>query len=693
MNQSVMQISEGHPRPLGATFDGSGVNFSVFSSVADAIEVCLFNEFGGEQRFTLPARTEGCWHGYVDGVQPGQRYGLRVHGPWDPARGHLCCPEKLLLDPCGKAVVGDVEWDDTLFPYDREAPGAPPKPGDTASFVPKSVVVDPSFDWGDDRPPRTPLADSIIYEVHVKGFTKRHPAIPAELRGTYAGLVHHASIKHLTQLGVTAVELLPIGQFFHRRGLVAMGQRNYWGYDPVGFFAPHNAYASDRSPGGAVTEFKHMVRALHSAGIEVILDVVFNHTVEGDERGPIVCFKGIDNSAYYRLLDGDDLRYVDDTGTDATLNTEHPHVREMILDSMRYWVREMHVDGFRFDLAPVLLREGGSVNMQSPFFTSVREEPVLGGVKLIAEPWDLGHEGYRVGQFPDGWSEWNDRYRDDVRDFWAGRDGAVDRFMRRFAGSPDVYRDSGRPPQASVNMVTCHDGFPLHDLVSREKKRNAANGEENRDGHDDNHSWNCGVEGETDDEAINDLRARQKRNILATLFLSQGVPMILGGDEIGRSQGGNNNAYCQDNEISWFDWTHADRELTRFVASLISLRREHAVFRSHEWLIAGEGDESPRLRWYDADGHPASESDFAGAPPRALQVLLLGGDDPSDFIVIFNPTPEEVVFNLPETRDGGSWLVILDAASGVSPDERGPAEVAGCVAVASHVVVVVERHR
>jgi glycogen operon protein len=614
-----------------------------------------------------------------------------VHGPWNPARGHLCCPEKLLLDPCGKAVVGDVEWDDTLFPYDKKSPNASPKPGDTAPFVPKSVVVDTSYDWGNDRPPQTPLADSIIYEIHVKGFSKRHPDIPAELRGTYAGLAHPASIEHLKRLGVTAVELMPIGQFFHRRRLVAMGQRNYWGYDPAGFFAPHNEYASDRSPGGAVTEFKHMVRALHGAGIEVILDVVFNHTVEGDERGPILCFKGIDNGAYYRLLDGEGLRYVDDTGTDNTLNTEHPHVREMILNSLRYWAQEMHIDGFRFDLAPVLLREGGGVNMQSPFFTSVREDPVLSNVKLIAEPWDLGHEGYRVGQFPNGWSEWNDRYRDDVRDFWAGRDGAVDRFMRRFTGSPDVYRDSGRPPQASVNFVTCHDGFPLHDLVSREKKRNTANGEENRDGADDNHSWNCGVEGVTDDEAINNLRARQKRNILATLFLSQGVPMMLGGDEIGRSQGGNNNAYCQDNEISWLDWTHADRELTGFVASLTSLRKKHAVFRSSEWLSVD--GEPPRLTWYHADGHPAGESDFAGSTPRPLQVLVLGSDDAADFVVMFNPTPDDVVFNLPETHGDEPWFAILDTASNVPPNETDPAEVPGSVVVAAHAMVVAGRQR
>jgi len=644
-----MDISEGRPYPLGSTCDARGVNFSIISSVATRVELCLFDRNGDEQCRDLPGRSGDCWHGHVPGIGDGQLYGYRVHGPWDPAAGHLCGPERLLLDPYGRGISGTVRWDDALFPYDASAPAAPAHTRDTAAFVPRSIVVDGAFDWAGDHPPRTPLAESVIYEMHVRGFTQRHPDVPSELRGTYAGLAHPAAIGHLTRLGITAIELLPIQAFIHRRHLEARGQRNYWGYDPIGYFAPHGEYAAD--PVHAAAEFKAMVRELHRAGIEVILDVVFNHTGEGGVDGPILAFRGIDNAAYYRLDSGDDLRYVDVTGTQNTFNARHPQARRLIIDSLRYWVGEMHVDGFRFDLTPALLREDNAVNMRSALLDRLRADPVLAGVKLIAEPWDLGADGYRLGQFPAEWSEWNDRYRDEVRDYWNGRNGGTLGLVRRLGGSRDVFGASARPPQASVNFVTCHDGFTLADLVSYEQKHNAANGEDNRDGPDDNHSWNCGVEGETDDGAILALRKRQQHNFLATLLLSQGVPMLLAGDELGRSQEGNNNAYCQDNELSWLDWTPPLSPLLDLTAALIRVRREHAALRATAW---------PDIQWFDTGGHAVSEEMPGDAPPMPLQAYVAA--DGAELGLFFNPTDEVVEFSLPDGRADASWREVLNTS-------------------------------
>jgi glycogen operon protein len=701
---NALEISEGRADPLGGTYDGRGTNFSVFSSVAHNVELCLFDDRDSEQRYTLPGRTGSYWHGYVASIGPGQRYGFRVEGPWNPGQGHLCSSEKLLLDPYGKAVNGAIQWDDSLFPCDPEHPADPARGGDSAPFMPKSVVIDSLFDWKDDRPPRTRLEDTIIYEAHVKGLTIRHPGVPPELRGTYAGLAHRTSIDHLNRMGITAVELLPVHQFIHRRTLVERGLVNYWGYDPICFFAPHSEYARDRSPGGAVREFKAMIRALHSAGLEVILDVVFNHTGEGGLGGPVLSFKGFDNGAYYRLKLDDAPRYVDYTGTQNTLNAEHPQVRQMIIDSLRYWATEMHVDGFRFDLGPVLVREGDVVNLESDFFEAVRLDPELRHVKLIAEPWDLGDNGYQLGRFPAGWSEWNDRYRDGVRDFWSRRDGAVERFALRFAGSPDVYGPAGRTPQASVNFITCHDGFTLHDLVSYRTKHNDPNGERNNDGENDNHSSNSGVEGPTDNENIKALRARQKRNFLATLLLSQGVPMLLGGDELGRTQRGNNNAYCQDNEISWFDWENADGGMLEFVPILTGIRKQHPVFRRREWLFPSvEGSLKPHaMAWYDAGGREIHMGKGTDKTPMPCQVLLAGGgarvsvgevgsSNDDDVLVVLNPTDGDTDFILPQSPIDRPWFKIVDTSLTVQPSRGDAPQVNGTVLLAAHAIAVLSR--
>jgi isoamylase len=696
MADADVTVSEGRAQPLGSTYDGRGTNFSVYSSVADRVEVCLFDDEGGERRVTLTARTGDCWHGYFEAVGPGQRYGIRVHGPWNPLEGHLCSPEKLLLDPYGGAVDGAIEWDASLFPLDPAAPDEPANRTDSAPFVPRSVVIDRRFDWEDDQPPDIALADTIIYETHVKGFTARRPEIPPGLRGSYAGMSHPAAIEHLVRLGVTAVELLPVQQFIHRRRLTAMGLRNYWGYDPVCHFAPHNEYASDRRPGAVVTEFKRMVKALHAARLHVILDVVFNHTGEGGSPGPVLGFKGLDNRTYYRLGREGGLQYVDWTGTRNTLDTEHPQVRRMILDALRYWTSEMHVDGFRFDLAPVLAREGDRIDFDGGLFEAIRTDPVLRRVKLIAEPWDLGEGGYQLGHFPAGWSEWNDRFRDDVRDFWIGRGGKGRPFMARIAGSPDVFRAGGRPPQASVNFVTCHDGFTLQDLVSYESKHNEANGEDNRDGHGDNHSWNCGVEGPTDDANIVALRERQKRNLLASLLLSQGVPMLLGGDEAGHTQYGNNNAYCQDNEVSWTDWVESDGNLVDFVAALIRLRKGTPALRRTEWLAenGGGSDQTHRMSWYDAGG--GEIGDAAGensddAPPIPLQVLIPGPVVDEDVLILLNPTDDDAAFEPPASHSGGAWYEVLDTGSDRAQKLEPAPRTAAPVGVGSRTLVVLAR--
>ena len=578
-----MQIWPGQPYPLGATFDGVGTNFSVFSEVAERVELSLFDEQGKETRIDLPEMTALCWHGYVPDVRPGQRYGFRVHGPWDPDNGHWCNPNKVLLDPYAKALDGEWTWNEAVFPYMFGAAESSRNDLDSAPFVPKGIVVNPFFDWGSDRRPNTPWHRTVVYETHVKGFTKCHPEIPEEIRGTYAGMAHPAAVKYLQRLGITAVELLPVHQFVQDSTLQQKGLRNYWGYNSIAYLAPHNQYSRSRE-GGQVQEFKQLVKTMHDAGIEVILDVVYNHTAEGNHLGPMLSFKGIDNSAYYRLVADKRRYYMDYTGTGNTLNMRHPHVLQLIMDSLRYWVLEMHVDGFRFDLAATLARELHDVDRLSAFFDLIQQDPVVSQVKLIAEPWDIGEGGYQVGNFPPLWSEWNGKYRDTVRDFWRGTDQTMAEFAYRFTGSSDLYQGTARKPHASINFITAHDGFTLRDLVSYNEKHNEANGEDSRDGESHNRSWNCGAEGPTDDPAILAMRARQQRNFLTTLLLSQGVPMLLGGDEIGRTQGGNNNAYCQDNPISWYDWATADQSLLHFTRSLLRLRQRHPVFCRRRWF-------------------------------------------------------------------------------------------------------------
>ncbi|MDR0342755.1 MAG: glycogen debranching protein GlgX, partial [Nocardiopsaceae bacterium] len=574
MAAGSVAVWPGSAYPLGATFDGAGTSFALFSEVAERVELCLFDEAGTEARVPLREVDGFVWHGYLPGIQPGQRYGYRVHGPYDPAAGNRCNPAKLLLDPYAKAIEGAVRWDPAVFSYPFGHPDER-NDADSAPHVPRSVVSNPYFDWDVDRPPRVPYHETVIYEAHVSGLTKLHPAVPDGERGTYRGLAHPALIEHFQRLGVTAVELLPVHQFVTDNVLAQRGLANYWGYNTIGFFAPHNAYAAAGAGGEQVQEFKSMVRELHAAGIEVILDVVYNHTAEADHMGPTLCFRGIDNAAYYRLRADDKRYYLDYTGCGNSLNVRHPHALQLIMDSLRYWVTEMHVDGFRFDLASALARELHDVDRLSAFFDLVQQDPVVSQVKLIAEPWDVGEGGYQVGNFPPQWTEWNGKYRDATRDFWRGQPGTLPEFASRLAGSSDLYEASGRRPFASINFVTCHDGFTLTDLVSYNAKHNEANGEGNADGSDDNRSWNCGAEGPTGDPAVGDLRARQKRNCLATLFFSQGVPMLPAGDELGRTQQGNNNAYCQDNEISWVNCDDADASLLDYVRTLSWLRRSH----------------------------------------------------------------------------------------------------------------------
>src|SRR6185436_17078635 len=571
------------PYPLGATYDGAGTNFSLFSEAAERVELCLFDDSGAQQCIDLPEMTGYIWHGYLPNVNPGQRYGYRVHGTWDPNAGLRCNPSKLLLDPYGKAVDGDVKWNEAVFPYHFHDENSKNET-DSAPFDPKPVVTNPYFDWGNDRPPRTPWHETVIYETHVKGISKRHPQVPEGQRGTYAGLSSSAMMRHLKTLGITALELLPVHQFIHDKDVIDRGLRNYWGYNSISYLAAHNEYSSGGQLGQQVQEFKQMVKTLHAEGIEVILDVVYNHTAEGNHLGPMLSMKGIDNLAYYRVVAGDPRYYMDYTGTGNSLNMRHPHVLQLIMDSLRYWVLEMHVDGFRFDLAATLARELHDVDRLSAFFDIIQQDPVISQVKLIAEPWDVGEGGYQVGNFPPLWHEWNGKYRDEVRDFWRGEEGVLNELAYRFTGSSDLYESDGRRPSASINFITAHDGFTLEDLVSYNDKHNEANGEGNRDGESHNRSWNCGVEGPTDNEDVNRLRQRQQRNFLATLFLSQGVPMLLGGDEIGRTQQGNNNGYCQDNEISWYDWEGADESLLQFTRDLIRLRSEHHVFSRRRWF-------------------------------------------------------------------------------------------------------------
>jgi len=672
MNMANLKPWPGKPYPLGASYDGSGTNFSLFSEIAERVELCLFDDEGKELRVDLPEVTAFCWHGYLQGIEPGQRYGYRVHGPWAPDQGHRCNPAKLLLDPYAKAIEGEVHWKEAVFPYRFQEPEGAPNEEDNAPFVPKSIVINPFFDWGHDHPPRIPLHETVIYEVHIKGLTARHPDVPPDLQGKYAGLAHPAIIDYLRKLGITAVELLPIHQFIHDSHLVERGLRNYWGYNSISYLAPHNEYSSRGQRGQQVQEFKQTVKTLHEAGIEVILDVVYNHTVEGNHLGPMLCFKGIDNAAYYRLVDDNPRYYMDYTGTGNSLNMRHPHVLQLIMDSLRYWILETHVDGFRFDLAATLARELHDVDRLSAFFDLIQQDPVVSQVKLIAEPWDIGEGGYQVGNFPPLWSEWNGKYRDCIRDFWRGENRTLSDFAYRITGSSDLYEGTGRRPFASINFITAHDGFTLNDLVSYNEKHNEADGEENRDGESHNRSWNCGAEGSTDNPEILDLRARQKRNFLATLFLSQGVPMLLGGDEVGRTQQGNNNGYCQDNEISWYNWSSADQDLLQFTRRLIEFRKQHPVFRRRRWFQgkAIHGGEMQDIGWFTPDGKEMTEENWGEGFAKSIGVFLNGEAIPSpdargerilddSFYLMFNAHSGDIPFTLPGLRWGQRWIMVF----------------------------------
>jgi len=688
----------GRPYPLGAAYDGGGTNFSLFSEMAEGVDLCLFDDEGREERIRLEEVDAFCWHAYLPAVAPGQRYGYRVHGPWAPERGQRCNPAKLLLDPYAKAIEGQVRWNQACFPYTFGDENSR-NDDDSAPFVPRSVVHNPYFDWGNDRPPDIPLNESVIYETHVKGFTVRHPDISQAQRGTYSGLAHPAAIEYLTGLGITAVELLPVHQFVHDAHLVDRGLRNYWGYNSIGFLAPHNEYAATGERGEQVAEFKAMVRALHEAGIEVILDVVYNHTAEGNHLGPVLSMKGIDNAAYYRLVSEDRRFYYDTTGTGNSPNVRHPHTLQLIMDSLRYWVTDMHVDGFRFDLAASLARQFHEVDRLSAFFDLIQQDPVVSQVKLIAEPWDIGEGGYQVGNFPALWSEWNGRYRDTVRDFWRGEPATLGEFASRLTGSSDLYQADTRHPGASVNFVTAHDGFTLRDLVSYNEKHNEANGEGGADGESHNRSWNCGVEGDTDDKAVLGLRHRQQRNFLATLLLSQGVTMLLGGDEYGRTQRGNNNAYCQDNEISWYDWDRVDDDLLEFTRRLITLRREHPVLRRRRWFQGRSIRGSVDLGWCKPDGTEMSDDDWDAAFAPAVGIFLNGdaitdrdrrGQRVTDdsFLLLFNAHADAIDWTLPK-QWGQWWELVTD--TGDPGREAEALESSETLQVAGRSVVVLQR--
>lgn len=671
-----MKLWPGNSYPLGAIYDGSGTNFSIFSEKAERVELCLFDENGTETRLDLTEVTGYRWHGYLPKIKPGQCYGYRIHGPWDPAKGHRFNPHKLLIDPYSKCIEGQIEWNEAIFPYHFGYSPEESNNEDSSAFMPKCAVHQPFFDWGGDNKPQLLWNEIIVYEVHVKGFTALHPKIPPEIRGTYAGLAHPVVLEHFKRLGITSIELMPIHTFVHDKHLIDRGLRNYWGYNTIGFFAPHKEYASDKSPGGAVAEFKEMVKTFHQAGIEVILDVVYNHTAEGNHMGPLLSFRGIDNAYYYRLTH-DARYYMDYTGTGNSLNMRNPHVLQLLMDSLRYWVLDMHVDGFRFDLASTLARELHDVNRLSSFFDLIQQDPVLNQVKLIAEPWDVGEGGYQVGNFPSVWSEWNGKYRDCIRDFWRGEYQTLGEFASRFTGSSDLYQNNSRLPYASINYITAHDGFTLHDLVSYNEKHNEANGDSNCDGENHNRSWNCGVEGPTEDPAIIQLRNRQTRNFLATLLLSQGAPMLLGGDEMGRSQKGNNNAYCQDNEISWQNWETIDKDLLDFTQKLIAFRKSHPVFRRKRWFEGRplHGSALRDIEWFNIEGKAMNSEDWGKKYVKSLCVFLNGTTIPSanprgdpvvddSFYIIFNAETETIDFTLPTSEWGEKWIKEMDTAEG-----------------------------
>ncbi|GHM64309.1 glycogen debranching protein GlgX [Bifidobacterium longum] len=665
--------------PLGASYDGAGVNFALYSQVAQKVELCLFDEHDVETRIEMTERNSYVWHNYIPSLHPGQRYGYRVYGPYDPVHGLRCNPNKLLLDPYAKAIEGNIDGDESLFSYWFKSPddNSAMNDLDSAAHTMKSAVINPYFDWGNDQHPYISYHDSVIYEAHVRGMTNLNMDVPPDIRGTYAGLAYPSVIEYLKKLGITAIELMPIHQFVNDSFLQEKGLSNYWGYNTIGFFAPHNAYSSSGERGEQVNEFKSMVKAYHRAGMEVILDVVYNHTAEGNHMGPTLSFKGIDNASYYRLVEGDQQHYFDTTGTGNSLLMRSPHALQLITDSLRYWVTEMHVDGFRFDLAATLARQFQEVDKLSAFFDIVEQDPIISRVKLIAEPWDLGSGGYQVGGFPSSWSEWNGRYRDTVRDFWRSQPSTLPEFASRLMGSSDLYQVNGRRPVASVNFITAHDGFTMNDLVSYNEKHNEANGEGNRDGESNNRSWNCGVEGPTNIPDVNDLRQRQMRNMFATLLFSQGIPMICGGDEVARTQQGNNNAYCQDNEISWTNW-HLDKgrkELLAFVSKLIHLRLDHPVLHRRRFFTGREpGDDSntiPQVEWFDHTGSIMDMDDWQNTHAFSMMIYLNGSDIPevdwygnrmvdNDFILIFNAHYEPIMFTLPDERYGRKWQLVVD---------------------------------
>ena len=681
-----MQIRPGSMYPLGASYDGAGVNFALYSQVAQKVELCLFDEHDVETRIEMTERNSYVWHNYIPGLHPGQRYGYRVYGPYDPVHGLRCNPNKLLLDPYAKAIEGNIDGDESLFSYWFKSPddNSAMNDLDSAAHTMKSAVINPYFDWGNDQHPYISYHDSVIYEAHVRGMTNLNMDVPPDIRGTYAGLAYPSVIEYLKKLGITAIELMPIHQFVNDSFLQEKGLSNYWGYNTIGFFAPHNAYSSSGERGEQVNEFKSMVKAYHRAGMEVILDVVYNHTAEGNHMGPTLSFKGIDNASYYRLVEGDQQHYFDTTGTGNSLLMRSPHALQLITDSLRYWVTEMHVDGFRFDLAATLARQFQEVDKLSAFFDIVEQDPIISRVKLIAEPWDLGSGGYQVGGFPSSWSEWNGRYRDTVRDFWRSQPSTLPEFASRLMGSSDLYQVNGRRPVASVNFITAHDGFTMNDLVSYNEKHNEANGEGNRDGESNNRSWNCGVEGPTNIPDVNDLRQRQMRNMFATLLFSQGIPMICGGDEVARTQQGNNNAYCQDNEISWTNW-HLDKgrkELLAFVSKLIHLRLDHPVLHRRRFFTGREpGDDSntiPQVEWFDHTGSIMDMDDWQNTHAFSMMIYLNGSDIPevdwygnrmvdNDFILIFNAHYEPIMFTLPDERYGRKWQLVVDTHNANEP--------------------------
>ncbi len=673
--------------PLGASYDGAGVNFALFSRMAEKVELCLFDEQDNETRVELTEQNSYVWHIYLPGIQPGQRYGYRVYGPYNPANGQWCNPNKLLLDPYAKAIEGNIDGDESLYSYwfnDSDNPNNM-NDLDSAAHTMKSAVINPFFDWGNDQHPFIPYSDSVIYEAHVRGMTNLNKNVPPEIRGTYAGLAHPSVIEYLKKLGITAIELMPIHQFVNDPFLQEKGLNNYWGYNTIGFFAPHNAYSSQGQRGEQVNEFRAMVKEFHAAGIEVILDVVYNHTAEGNHMGPTLSFKGIDNQAYYRLVDNDQMHYFDTTGTGNSLLMRSPQTLQLITDSLRYWVQEMHVDGFRFDLAATLARQFQEVDKLSAFFDIVQQDPIISRVKLIAEPWDLGSGGYQVGGFPPNWSEWNGHFRDCVRDFWRSQPSTLPEFASRIMGSSDLYQHNGRKPVASVNFVTAHDGFTLNDLVSYNNKHNEANGEDNRDGESHNRSWNCGVEGPTTIRDVNELRHRQMRNMFSTLLLSQGIPMICGGDEVARTQLGNNNGYCQDNEISGTHWKLKDyqKDMCEFVSKLVHLRLEHPVLHRRRFFTGRDAnmapDALPQVEWFDHNGNIMDLEAWSNTHAFSIMVFLNGSDIPepdwygntmvdNDFILIFNAHYEPIMFTLPEEQYGRKWKLIVDTHNPKGPE-------------------------